>query len=345
MSGSDGRRPWFRLHRSTWMMILICAPIQLLIVVPGQPAAVTFLYEAETKQGGLEATYCHGWPWVHFKSLRVEPSPDLASSLEPLDPANYSSPRSGPLTERQARFNPRWQKLERTRAAEWKDHYQELRTEASWTNLSRWKHQGHRQRIDLRGLTLNIIVLLVATALPAAIIESRMRADVRFFQMRIVDLLVVTTVVAVLLGWLHYERRMRQLGKQIKDSQASTSVQRTGWSFLEYSDAPVWLVRLIGPKRCEGFNRIRVINFSESNLEQYDRQTIDKISGLIRSYGKISTVYVLRTGPAVERLMSRVGNMKRVTVRGRANEQETWQALAKDQNWEKFDFVVVPSGR
>lgn len=83
-SESDAeRRPrWLRLHRSTWVILLLAAAVLAVIIVPGEYVGLE-----STHRFGLPPPYTtwlnydHGWPWTFLQcqyspqSLGISPRP------------------------------------------------------------------------------------------------------------------------------------------------------------------------------------------------------------------------------------------------------------------------------
>ena len=63
------KRPWYRLHVSTWMVIVIVAGFLAIIVIPGEFNGLT----GRVSSSGFEEgeNFLHGWPWVYLDRFEI----------------------------------------------------------------------------------------------------------------------------------------------------------------------------------------------------------------------------------------------------------------------------------
>ncbi len=61
------RRPWWRLHLSTWVVVLLTAAVLVLIIVPGEKTILAFSSGPWDK-----VQYSHGWPWAWLEQIEWE---------------------------------------------------------------------------------------------------------------------------------------------------------------------------------------------------------------------------------------------------------------------------------
>src|SRR5688572_14010864 len=64
MTREDGsaKRPWYRLHRSTWTVLVLATAVLVLLIAPG---------ELSDDWGFFPSKLRHGWPWIYL-SRRTE---------------------------------------------------------------------------------------------------------------------------------------------------------------------------------------------------------------------------------------------------------------------------------
>ncbi len=334
---SREQRSRLRIHRATAIVLFVVVLLQMMIVIPGHPVVATPVHFTKSRQSGFLITYHHGWPWVYFKSTRMEPGPNCT-----LDLAKLNKRRKGPLSSSEASNNKGWTKLTKAQSSTRVCRDYVVNKAPHWTILDRWKHYGNRQRLDLAGLLLNFLIVFSIAAVPATIIELRIRTATRAFQIRIADVLAVMTIAALIVGSVASEMRARHYGDLIRQTPIAFNSRYVGTSYDRTQDAPAWLFRLAGSGRCEKFQKVRFLSLSEPNLKKLDSDILDEIAGQVRAYGRIRCIDIFQTGPCVEQLMSQVGRVPRVRVWPAHADRVRWRKMAKTNNWAELTFENDP---
>lgn len=72
------RRAWYRLHRSTWIALLLLAVLLTIVVVPGE------VQHGSQGSYGLLLWLQHGWPWPYLERWHEFPYPTQAADLLPV---------------------------------------------------------------------------------------------------------------------------------------------------------------------------------------------------------------------------------------------------------------------
>ena len=128
MADSGKHHPWYRLHLKTWLLILVLLGIQSAVVIPAHPTVVADS-SLERNNQVFHVTYHHGWPWVYFKSIRIEVEPFLTNSV---DLSESNSLLDGPLSEVESKNNKQWNQLEKAAEATWSGRNYDVDLTVGW---------------------------------------------------------------------------------------------------------------------------------------------------------------------------------------------------------------------
>ena len=70
------RRPWYRLHLSTWVVLFLTIVILILLIVPGKFEIIRirrgFLQYSASEGNQPNYFYHHGWPWNYLERYVVD---------------------------------------------------------------------------------------------------------------------------------------------------------------------------------------------------------------------------------------------------------------------------------
>jgi len=198
-------RPWYRLHRSTWVVVLLVLAVLVLVAVPGEfrgqlaapalamadtatipiPTSGTNFVVGETSDTEWEI-FEHGWPWTF-----LERDVDLGGT-------NWAPRR--PLAQQA-------------------EDYQ-VNVEAGWHTAGAWTFHGDGLFFSGWALASNLGVVLLILAAAACLSEWRRRRRGRFFQYTLAEMMLAITLTACVLSWwcVHrYQRREETaLAKQLQ---------------------------------------------------------------------------------------------------------------------------------
>jgi hypothetical protein len=230
-SGQDRvRRSWWRLHLSTWAILLPAAGALVLVIVPGE-----YVGMGSTHRFGLPPPYTtwlkydHGWPWTFLKrqysleslgiSLRPGGTPLPSRGVPWLEATGWSL--DGAATQKPNQF-PR---------AEWHQ----------WALIA--------------DIGVAVAVLLTLTML----LEWRRRRR-RVWQFNLADVLGVMLITCVGLSWWMWHKRQHEAEQTFAPH---VSLFHNG---VEYR-GPAWLRRAAGQDNLPQFHRIVGVELSEDQRE------------------------------------------------------------------------------
>ncbi len=213
---------WWRLHRSTKLLVGLIACLWLLIAVPG-----------ERQDGEYSTTelYEHGWPWV-FQSREV-------SKPGTLNPFGASILVDQITTNRSAKFstklNPSTNGLNRIPFYTSPDNWMIWHGEAEWY---------------LSGLIANLLVAGLMMAVTVLGIECRRRKRKHWYHLNLRDLLLAGLVASVACGWYTSYRgtfdREQSCLNSVEEYRAELFVEQG----IEVT--PTWLRRLTDNRLLRG---------------------------------------------------------------------------------------------
>jgi hypothetical protein len=237
----------YRLHFSTFTVVLLPLTALILIIVPGHPARG---WHGSVFSNVQVTEFEHGWPFVHLDRVVAKAFPPGSSSAADLAGAADSYVRvrdEWPLVEESGR----WLRLASTPAY----HVGlEMFPEPCWWAPSNWQHHGHRLFVHGVALALNLATALVICGVVAGLHEWWRRRRQRFCQFHLRDLLLLVLIVAAALG---YWRTL--LTETSRESKLVRSLERDGFLMDIRCHAPVWLCRLIGVERLHWFYRVESV--------------------------------------------------------------------------------------
>jgi hypothetical protein len=217
------RRPWYRLHVSTWVIAATAAAVLTLMTLPGR---VHF-----GPEGGGNSTYEHGWPLVFFE--RLGPA---GGTLDLESVARTRGLRLASMYDI-ATGEPRY-------ATAMGDD--EL-SRAPWLVANNWTFGG-KHVVYTAAVALDLATASALLASLAAACECWKRRRWRYSLRSVLGAFIL---VAAALGWwrISMDRYQRQ-------SRAVADIVRKGFDVAWSCDAPVWLDILVGPNRLRAFHRV-----------------------------------------------------------------------------------------
>jgi hypothetical protein len=216
------RRPWYRLHASTWAIAAAAAAVLTLMIVPGR---VHFWPEC----GGTE-TYEHGWPLVFLERH----SPEGGS----LDLKYVARTRGLRLASMYDIFtgDPR---------------YATAMEGAPWLDANNWTFGGTHV-VYTAAVAVDLATASAILASLAAACEWWKRRRWRY---SLRSLLGAFILVAAALGWWR-----TSMDRYQRQSRAVADIVRKGFEVRWSCDAPVWLDILVGPNRLRVFHRVTSVS-------------------------------------------------------------------------------------
>ena len=228
---SEMKRGRFRLHRSTWAILLPAAAALVLVMVPAEYAGM-----GSTHRFGLPPPYTtwlnydHGWPWT-FLQRQYSPQ-SLGISVRP---------GGRPLPER---------------GVPWL----EARGWSFAGAATQQRNQFPRGEWHAWALAADIGVAVAGILAMAFFLEWRRRRR-RAWQFSLADLLGAMLIVCGGLGWWMWHVRQHQAEQafvQFLTLDANAVVYR----------GPAWLRRAVGQDNLPQFNRIISVELSDDHREQ-----------------------------------------------------------------------------
>lgn len=227
------RRPWWRLHRSTWVVAALVVVPQVLIIVPGLQVST------ERLGGWVARRFEHGWPAVHCVRVVLETRSQAATSL-PLHGGWWVDWRSR-----------RWSDVSLARAEEIPETDE---ASPNWLRPGRWSYHGDFVAFFPCAIVLNLAAVSGIAGLVAGAWEWRRRRLPRPSQYRLSELFLLVLAVAGMLAFWRWEVAQFRREEAIKAKLLSMDFQST----CEYR-GPVWLDRLLGKSRLHFLERVTSI--------------------------------------------------------------------------------------
>jgi hypothetical protein len=174
---SPPRRPWHRLHLSTWLVLIFTLGILILLIVPGEipgDSSGQFLPYNPIPQISAPFIFQHGWPWAYLEQGVADPDFSI----------------------------PIWGEVENF------DY-------PPWFYVCGWSLTGEDTNFSPIILLLDIIFAASILFLVAISFEWRRRRIVRIWQFTLRELLLVMILLAVLLSWWRTNHVRLQKEKEI----------------------------------------------------------------------------------------------------------------------------------
>jgi len=182
----ERRRSWYRLHRSTFAILLLVAALLVLLVVPGE---YTGYSPAEEILGlGTPLTFEHGWPWVYLRRL-VELPPSTPRATLPHHGVPWLQGRAWSFEG-------------------------DLGSHPAWAD-------GDAEQWTWWALALDGFVALAILAIVAAALEWRRRRR-PIWQFSLTELLSLMLLLAAALGWWKFHAHRSQDEREVADKYFET---------------------------------------------------------------------------------------------------------------------------
>ena len=214
------KRPWYRLHLSTYLVLLVPLSVLVLVGVAGYGEGVFLCAMGRPPYRSVE----HGWPLVHMDRTEED---DLA-------PEAIASAEEGFRSESLFRWATKTGNGGDLISLRW-----------GWNEAANWKQTGSVVIVRKVALAVN---LLVAAAICAAITGPYEWWRRRRFRYSLRSLLVLFVAVAAILGWWRW--RANQHDREVA---AIEQLEKLGYGLDCQYRGPIWLARLVGEQRLHFF--------------------------------------------------------------------------------------------
>ena len=238
------RRPWYRLHLSTWVVLLFVAAALFIIILPGANVTgwQTPLAAAPGPSGILPETWVkqqeHGWPFIYLERAFAE-DPDRIDVSE-LDAIIARLPIASPRHETlRWATGPKWD----NDLNEWQD--------PRWLKASNWPFAGREYLWYKTGLALDVLAALLICGCVAGFHEWWRRSRRRFWQFALRDLLIFVALAAAVMGWYRWTVVQRD-----REAEVTAALEREGCFVSRRCCAPLAMRRLVGFKRLGWLYRV-----------------------------------------------------------------------------------------
>lgn len=267
----ENKRPWYRLHAFSWVVLLLASAVMILIVVPGERYAdynarlwhesdeLYWLWlEQNPGYQGAFFEWFHGWPLTY---LHRGAAVDLVPNT--VEPENL-------------RFNG-WP--------------------LSWSTRWAWRFDGEIRRFYPLALLCNVLVTTLVIVCVAGAVECFRRRRGGWFRFRVIDALAVVLVACAMLTWWTSWKR----GQLAEADNVKALKLGIGQRQLAYR-GPLWLRRLVGTSgplnrfyRTNGMrldagflddedwqrlSELRYLETLELSCRKFDQATIEHLSHL-----------------------------------------------------------------
>ncbi len=210
------KRPWYRLHLSTYFVLLVPLSLWVLVAVPAYNEGLVYCATGMPSYRFVE----HGWPLVHMDRIDLDSltADEVASAEDEL--RLESSFRWAKNTGTGGNWVlPGW--------GWW-----------GWNEAANWKQTGAVAVIHKVALAIN---LLVAVAICAAVAGPYEWWRKRRFRYSLRSLLVLFVVVAAVFGWGRWRANQRS-----REAAAIEQLEKLGYAVDCRYWGPIWLARLVG---------------------------------------------------------------------------------------------------
>jgi hypothetical protein len=223
------KRPWHRLHCSTWLMILIALAVLVILEAPGEIKGIS----EDITANDLEKAevFNHGWPWCYLTRTRAVVSGVASGSVGSQacgDDFNYYEGK-------------------------------EDVGNAPWLVLRAWSFAGSKNFSPLN-LFLDLMIAVSFVCAVAFFFEWRIRHNLRLWQFTLRELCGLCVVVAVIMSWWAVHHRLAVFENDILENE-----HRWGVFSTEYS-GPMILAKLFGESNLSDFEHIRSFKYSVHGL-------------------------------------------------------------------------------
>ncbi|HUT93333.1 MAG TPA: hypothetical protein VMY37_27970 [Thermoguttaceae bacterium] len=237
---TNPRRPWYRLHLSTLVVVLLLLVPLILIMVPGRRAGVMGPWSLMSTVR-LERQE-HGWPWVHVDRVFAwSPNPQGRTVVQ--DTAGIADYLDGEEARSLRRLA--WPRL----ATASKYDYN-LDEEPAWSSAYNWPLGGRTVAVHKLALALNLATALLICAAVAVTYEWWRRRRHRLCQFHLRELLLLVLIVSAGLAW------WRALAAETaRESELIRRLQQSGCVVDRRCLAPVWLRTLAGTRHLQLLHR------------------------------------------------------------------------------------------
>ncbi len=218
------RRPWHRLHLSTWLVLFLTLAILILLIVPGEyPSDQWKMYLPYNPDASSHLGYCfqHGWPWKYLDTYIHHPK--------------FSIPILG--------------------ESDFADYF----GYPNWILSDSWKFAGDEDaEFSPIMLFLDMIAAALIIFLIAAVVEWRRRRIGHIWQFTLRELLLVMVILAVILAWWRTNHVRLQKEKDILQISEVFNNE-----CLEYR-GPVFLIKLLGGRCLRDFFKVTSFSLSNN---------------------------------------------------------------------------------
>jgi hypothetical protein len=209
------KRPWYRLHLSTYVVLLVPLGVLAIVAIPGYPDSLIM----NSSLGGSVIFHEHGWPLVHLDRMVL-----LSSAGWPVDPQL--------LTEKfPSSSSFRWATPTDTEMVDSPPGLE-------WLGLSHWKQTGVKVAVHKAALAVNLLMAVTICAVIAGPYEWWRR---RRFRYSLRTLLLLFVPAAAVLGWGRW-----QANQHDREQAVIEQLEKLGCEVTERYCGPVWLARLVG---------------------------------------------------------------------------------------------------
>ncbi|MGO8689907.1 MAG: hypothetical protein ACLQLG_09750 [Thermoguttaceae bacterium] len=207
------RRPWYRLHLSTYFVLLIPLSALVLVGVPGYTLDFAPWIGSSWGEAGMLVRTEHGWPLVHLDRVVAPGWPEERLRSRKTEASFRWASAISVLDDGAARG-------------------------LAWGNAANWKQTGDVVVMHKAALAINLLVAVAICAAIAAPYEWWRR---RRFQYSLRGLLVLFVVAAAVFGWGRWQANERKREAAVIEqlSKLHCDVGAQYWG-------PVWLARLVG---------------------------------------------------------------------------------------------------
>lgn len=331
------RRPWHRLHLSTWMVLLLVLAVLALIEVPGttvdywegmatsyspQTGAVTTRVPVRRQQ--------HGWPLVYLERVFYEIDPQAIRNATPpgVQPPSMDDFAGGPRLEKriedQSRELSRPEVIRRAEVPTPRVDGAAGERSPQWLCRASWSFTGRNSAWYSIGLLLDVAVILLICLVVAAACERWRRSRRRFSQFGLRDLLVLATLTAAVAGWCRWMAL-----EHARESETMAALEAEDFRFETVSVAPACLAKLVGVKHLPWTHRVRWMGCRTFGYGPEDVETVARIARLSR---ELRSLEEMRLGtmydPAVLKPLEGSTTVLRLEIHGHCLSEEGVQSLA-----------------
>ena len=222
-------RPWYRLHWSTWIVVVAVLALLTLANIPRRVNYHGVAFD-------VRLFYEHGWPFVFLDRYEKSKMPegDEDGSLEFLKNARDKETLPWATIHHNVR---------------WFDNAVE-HSEPLWLDPNNWSFSGEWV-VCKTGLALDSVLALLLTCSFAVVYEHWSR---KRWQYSLRSLLCAFVVIAGVLAWWR-----TSVNQAEKEYQAAKGLHSKGFDITLCCDAPVLLEILVGTNYLRSFQRVNSV--------------------------------------------------------------------------------------